>query len=402
MQQYQGIGMSKSFMQLRTLRDVAVLALLSAAPSFAADYPKSLAEEPIPAVVTLPGTFPASWVLVHDMNFPSLLDGRVVVVDTAAETENRKGEMPAAQFANFVAASTRPEIYVAETFHSRLTRGTRTDVITIYDRRTLAVKDEIVLPGGKRGQFVSTKNSFKLTNDEKWALLFNFTPASSVSVIDLDSRKILGEVDLPGCTMIYPTGPRGFSTMCADGTMTTLDLAADGTVSASRTTKAFNDIDNDAMFMMPAMVGNTAWFVTFAGNVQGVDLAGPTATPKPKFALGAADGAVTQWRPGGWQVVTADAAGLLYVLMNPAGKEGSHKDGGTEVWVVDPVRQQRLRRIKLESPGVSIEATREAKPGLVVARPDGALDVYDAVAGTLRKTLGGSIAISPFTMSAVE
>ena len=394
--------MSGSSMRLRVLRHIAVLALLPAAPVLAADYPKPLAEEPIPAVETLPATYPASWMLVHDMNFTSLVDGRVVVVDTAGETYNLKGVMPAGHFATFTAATTRPEIYVAETFHSRLTRGTRTDVITIYDRGTLAAKDEIILPGGKRGQFVSTKNSFKLTNDEKWALVFNFTPASSVTVVDIAGRKILGDIDLPGCSMVYPVGPRGFATMCADGTMTTLDLAADGTVAASRTSKAFNDIDKDAMFMMPAMVGSTAWFVTFAGNVQGVDLAGPTATPRAKFALGAADGAVTHWRPGGWQVVTADAAGLLYVLMNPAGKEGSHKDGGTEVWVVDPVKQQRLRRIKLESPGVSIEVTREAKPGLVVARPDGALDVYDAAAGTLRKTLGGSIAISPFTMSAVQ
>lgn len=394
--------MSGSSMRLRVLRHIAVLALLSATPVMAADYPKPLAEEPIPAVETLPATYPASWMLVHDMNFTSLVDGRVVVVDTAGETHNLKGVMSAGHFATFTAATTRPEIYVAETFYSRLTRGTRTDVITIYDRGTLAAKDEIILPGGKRGQFVSTKNSFKLTNDEKWALVFNFTPASSVTVVDIAGRKILGDIDLPGCSMVYPVGPRGFATMCADGTMTTLDLAADGTVAASRTSKAFNDIDKDAMFMMPAMVGSTAWFVTFAGNVQGVDLAGPTATPRAKFALGAADGAVTHWRPGGWQVVTADAAGLLYVLMNPAGKEGSHKDGGTEVWVVDPVKQQRLRRIKLESPGVSVEVTREAKPGLVVARPDGALDVYDAAAGTLRKTLGGSIAISPFTMSAVQ
>lgn len=384
------------------LRNLASLLLLSAAPALAADYPKPLAEEPIPAVATLPAIYPANWMFVHDMNFTSLLDGRVVLIDTASATENLKGVMPAGQFAIFTAASKRPEIYVAETFHSRLTRGARTDVITVYDRSTLAVKGEIVLPGGKRGQFVSTKNSFQLTNDEKWALLFNFTPASSVSVIDLESRKILREIDLPGCSMIYPTGARGFSTMCSDGTMTTLELGADGAVAASRTTKAFNDIDKDAMFMMPAMVGSMAWFVTFSGNVQGVDLAGPLAMPKAKFALGAADGAVTKWRPGGWQVITADSSGLLYVLMNPAGKEGSHKDGGTEVWVVNPVKQQRVRRIKLASPGVSIEATREANPGLVVARPDGALDVYDAGSGTLRKTLGGSIAISPFTMSAVQ
>lgn len=389
-------------MRLRFNNLATVLTLLAASPALSADFPLPLPVEAIPAVETLAANWRSSWMLVHDMNFTSLLDGRLVVIDTAANTHNLKGVMPAAQFASFAASAVRSEVYVAETFYSRLTRGERTDVLTIYDRATLLPKGEVVLPGGKRGQFVSTKNALQLTNGDAWALVVNFTPASSVTVVDLAARKLLTEIDLPGCSMVYPVGPRGFATLCADGTMTTIALAADGKIATSKTGTAFNDIDKDPMFMMPAMVGTTAWFATFLGNIRGIDMAGPMATEKPKFALGTAEGASPQWRPGGWQVITADTAGRLYVLMSPNGKEGSHKDGGSEVWVVDPASKKRLNRIKLVAPGISIEATAEAQAGLVVARPDGVLDVYDAATGTLRRSLGGAIAISPFTMAAVR
>ena len=65
-----------------------------------------------------------------------------------------------------------------------------------------------------------------------------------------------------------------------------------------------------------------------------------------------APGAAPEWRPGGWQVATADAAGRLYVLMNPHGRDGSHKDGGTEVWVMDPLKRVVLRRIALATPAI--------------------------------------------------
>lgn len=393
-------------MRNRIWRVYTSFAVLAAAigihPTTAADYPKPLPVEPVPAVETLPSLWPSSWVLVHDLNFTSLLDGRVVVVDTATSTHNLKGVMPAAQFASFIASKARAEIYVAETFYSRLTRGERTDVLTIYDTATLAPKGEIILPDNKRAQIVSTRNTLQLINNDTWALVFNFTPASSVTIVDLAERKVLGDVDLPGCAMLYPSGPRGFATLCADGTMTTIALDAQGAVASTKTGQAFNNIDADPMFMMPAMVGRTAWFVTFKGNIRGIDMAGAQAIEKPAFALGTAEGASPEWRPGGWQVITADAAGRLYVLMSPAGKEGSHKEGGSEVWVIDPATKKRLQRIKLAAPGLSIEATQETAPSLVVARPDGVLDVYDAVTGALRRSLGGNIAISPFTMSAVR
>jgi methylamine dehydrogenase heavy chain len=156
------------------------------------------------------------------------------------------------------------------------------------------------------------------------------------------------------------------------------------------------------MFMMPAMVGRTAWFATFKGQLRGFDLAGDTVRDLGTFGLGTAPDAAPEWRPTGWQVLSSDRAGRVYVLMTPHGREGSHKDVGSEVWVMNPVKRVLVQRIPLETPGVSIEVTRQAQPRLVVARADGVLDVYDATSGKLERSLGGAITFNPMTMSAFQ
>jgi len=386
----------------RIARGAVIAALImSTSAAGAADFPQPLPEEPVPTVLELPERYPDSWVFVHDLHFNSLPDGRAAIVDVGAEHSHVRGQIPVAQFGNILPSTTRGEIYVGETFLSRLTRGERTDVITIWDTKTLAPKDEIVLPGGKRGLFVTLRNSLQLTNDEKWALVFNFTPGSSVTVVDLDGRKIVSDIDLPGCSLVYPTGPRGFTSLCADGTMTSIALDAAGKAGPAVTSAAFNTIDDDPLFMTPAMVGRTGWFVSFKGNLRAIDFAGAAAKDLGSFALPAQTGGAPEWRPGGWQVISADRAGLLYVLMNPKGAEGSHKDGGTEAWVIDPKAKTLVRRIALKNHSVSIEATQQAKPLLVASRPDGSLDVYDAASGSFVRTIA-SVAHDPMTMTAVR
>ena len=387
---------------LRIAKGTAFAALMiSASAAGAANYPQPLPEEPVPTVTELPERYPASWIFVHDLHFNSLPDGRAALVDVGAENSHLRGQIPVAQFGNIVPATTRGEIYVGETFYSRLTRGERTDVITIWDTKTLAPKGEIVLPGGKRGLFVTLRNSLQLTNDEKWALVFNFTPGSSVTVVDLAARKILSDIDLPGCSLVYPTGPRGFTSFCADGTMTSMTLDAAGKAGPAVTSDAFNNIDDDPLFMTPAMVGRTGWFVSFKGNLRAIDFAGAAAKDLGSFAIPTQAGGDPEWRPGGWQVISADHAGLLYVLMNPKGGEGSHKDGGTEAWVIDPTAKTLVRRIALKNHSVSIEATQQEKPLLVASRPDGSLDVYDAASGAFVRTVA-SVAHDPMTMTAVR
>ena len=401
----------RSFQRLNSLTAVAALtasafgALLGAAPlagAATAAYPQPLSLETIPASAALPASYPDSWMLVHDFNFNSIIDGRAAIVDVMAADTNLKGQIPVAQFGTIIAATKRSEIYTGDTFYSRLTRGERTDVVTIWDKATLTPKGEIPLPGNKRGQMVTIKNGFQLVNDEKWLLVFGFTPGASVYVVDLEARKVINEVSIPGCSMMYPTGQRSFSTLCADGTLSTITLDAAGQATTTVTSpKPVNDLDQNPMFMMPAMVGRTAWFATFKGQLHGFDLSGDTARDLGSFSLGTAPDAAPEWRPGGWQVVTADKAGRVYVLMNPNGRDGSHKDGGSDVWVMDPVKRVLVQRITLETPGVSIEATRQAQPRLVVARADGVLDVYDVASGKLERSLGGAITFNPMTMSAL-
>ena len=362
----------------------------------------ALPEEPLGSVAPLPATYPPSWVIVSDFNFNAIVDGRGVVVDTSSANEPFKGMFRASQFASILSSSTKSEIYTAESFFARLSEGERTDAITIWDKATLKSKGEILLPGGKRQQIVTYKNTFQFTNNEKWALVTNFTPAHSVTVVDLEGRKVLGDIELPGCSMVYPTGERGFTTFCADGTLTSIVLDPDGKVSSTVTTKPIHDIDNQAMFAMPAMVGKTAWFVTYRGLIRGFDLSGPVAKPlKKDFSVGAADGGQPEWRPGGWQVIASDANGRLYVLMTPFGREGSHKDASTEVWVLDPASKSRVARIAMKGPSVSIEVTHEASPKLVVARADSVIDIYDATSGAFVRTLGNHVAFNPLTISAM-
>lgn len=380
-------------------KSVCLAALLSGSffmPVQAEDFPKPLEAEPIPAVEVLPEQYPDSWMFVHDFNFNAMLDGRLAVVNLLGEKEQLKGNVPASHFAHFLMAKASKEIYVAETYYSRMVRGTRNDVITIYDRDTLAFKDEIELPGGKRGQMIQLPNNFQFTNGEAWALVFNFTPASSVRVVDLKNRAILNEIDVPGCMLAFPTAQRGFSTMCSDGSLSTVLLDEKGQVTQEQSSEPFNDIDNDPLFMFPTQGSKLTHFLSYGGAVQTIDFSGETPLIKERWAM-QSQGEET-WRPGGWQVTTSDRAGHLYALMHADGKEGSHKSGGTEVWVFDVEKKQRVKRIKLGSVAWSIGVSSGDKPLLVVAGLDGMMHVYDAQTGKHVQHLHPTVTHNPVAM----
>jgi methylamine dehydrogenase heavy chain len=156
--------------------------------------------EPTPSVKSLPADYPDGFVYVVDGNFWGIESGKVVVADVGHETDHHRGAVGSAQFGYFAAAKTRPELYVVETFYARGHRGARTDVLTIYDKATLNQIGEILLPGGKRAQTLTERGAFQLSADERFAYVFNFTPASSVTVVDLEKRRVVGDVDIPGCT----------------------------------------------------------------------------------------------------------------------------------------------------------------------------------------------------------
>lgn len=380
----------------KTVCLAALINLSIAAPAQAEDFPNPLTAEEIPSVEVLPAQYPDSWMFVHDFNFNSMLDARLAVVDLMGEQKQLKGNVPASHFAHFLMAKTSKEIYVAETYYSRMVRGERNDVITIYDRDTLSFKDEIELPDGKRGQMIQLPNNFQFTNEENWALVFNFTPASSVRIVDLKNRTILNEIDVPGCMLTFPTSKRGFSTMCSDGTLSTILLDEKGQVISENSSASFNDIDDDPLFMFPSQGNQLTHFLSYSGEVQTIDFSEDTPSIKKRWSLkGAGE---DSWRPGGWQVMSTDGAGRLYALMHADGKEGSHKSGGTEVWVFDVEAKKRLMRVKLQAPAWSIAVSSGETPLLVGASLDGAMHVYDAKTGDHKRLIHPTVTHNPVAM----
>jgi len=370
--------------------------------SFSGTAAADLPVETVGSVETLPAQHPETWIYAHDTNFYALSDGKVVVVDVGAGSHEMRGSIPAGQFASFIASSTRPELYVAETYYEKRIRGTRFDVVTVYDKSTLALVAEIELPGGKRGQLVTFENTLQLLNGERWLAVFNFTPAASVTIIDVVDRKILSEAQIAGCSLIYPAGARSFVSLCSDDTMLVTQLDDAGQVAKQFHTDRFFNADTDPLFMVPAMIGRVAYLPSFNGDVQPIDLGADTPKVLPRWSMLGEEDKAGKWRPGGWQMVTADSAGRLYVLMHADGYNGSHKNGGSEVWVFDVASGKRLERRVLKNWGISIEVTAGKDPYLVVTNSDFTLDVYRAKSGEFVRMIGDHIAEMPLLLHAVH
>jgi methylamine dehydrogenase heavy chain len=359
---------------------IAISALLAASAAGAADFPTPLPADSLPKVATLPAHYPTTWAF---LNYST---NRIELRNVGSDSREVEGQLQARDSSTLLVSDKRPEIYVADTVWSRGVRGTRTDFITIYDKQTFNAVGEIVLPGAKRGLITAMEGMFAFTDDQQMALVFNFTPASSVTVVDLVKRTVLGAVDIPGCSLIYPTGNRGFSTLCSSGTLLTIKLDANGAVAARSESKPFDPLDTDPLFTQSASVGGVRYFPSLHGRVQPIDMKTDEVKILPDWPLVSPADAAANWRPSGWQLITSDDAKLLYVLMQPDSHEGTHKDPATEVWVFNAATKTRVKRLRLVRPGSSIALTHGAEPLLLVQAGE-RLDVYEPHDGSLLRSL---------------
>jgi methylamine dehydrogenase heavy chain len=376
--------MSQVMMRAGTLR-AAILCVCAGFAAVAgaaaeAEYPTPLPAEIIPKVETLPAHYPTTW------SFLNYASDRIELRNVGSDTREVKGQLQAHDSATLLVSDKRPEIYVADTVWSRGVRGIRTDFITIYDTQTLNPVGEIVLPGAKRALITAMEGLLAFTDDQNMALVFNFTPASSVTVVDLDKRQPLGVIEIPGCSLVYPSGARGFSTLCSSGTLLTIKLDANGAVTGRSESKAFNPLDTDPLFTASAMVGGVRYFPSLRGRVQPIDMKGDEVKVLPDWPLVSAGDAAAHWRPSGWQLIAGDEQKLLYVLMQPDAHEGTHKDPANEVWVFNAATKTRIKRLRLVRPGSSVALTHGAEPLLLVQAGE-RLDVYDPRGGSLVRSL---------------
>src|SRR5450631_36139 len=358
---------------------ILIGATLAALAARASEFPTPLPPDAGHKVEALPAKYPASWAF---LNYAS---DRIELRNVGSDSREVKAQLQAHESAVLLVSDKRPEVYVADTVWSRGVRGTRTDFINIYDAQTLNVTDEIVLPGAKRGLMTAMEGMFAFTDDQRLALVFDFTPASSVTVVDLVKRRVLGDIDIPGCSLVFPTGVRGFSTLCSSGTLLTVRLDEKGAAAGRSESKAFNPLDTDPLFTSSTLVAGVRYFPSLHGRVQPIDMKTDDVKVLPDWSLVSAAEQSAHWRPSGWQVIAGDEK-LLYVLMQANAEEGTHKDPANEVWVFNPATKARLRRLRLVRAGSSIALSHGA-PQLLLVQAGERLDVYDPQYGNLIRSL---------------
>ncbi len=178
-----------------------------------------------------------------------------------------------------VFSQARNEIYLPETYYSRGSRGERTDVVTIYDATTLAPISEVPLPP-KRADIVHAMALSTLLDDGRFLALANLTPATSVTIVDVEERRLVGEIATPGCHLVYAAGPRRFFSLCGDGALLLVALDAQGAEQSRARSEPFFDVLGDPVTEKAVRHGDEWIFVSFDGLVRTVDISGET----PHFA----------------------------------------------------------------------------------------------------------------------
>ena len=254
------------------------------------------------------------------------------------------------------------EIYIPETYYSRGVRGERTDVVTVYDGRTLGPLAEIPLPP-KRAEYFPGNAANALSDDGRLLAVFNLTPMASLSIVDVRERRFVTEVSTPGCSLVYGAGPRRFFMLCANGAALTVSLDEAGQPIVART-QPFFDPQKDPLTEKGVRRGDEWLFVSFDGWIQPIDVSGPELRPGERWSLLDEADRTATWRIGGSQhLAVHGASGRLYSLMHQGGVD-THKAAGHEIWVFDVAARRRVLRIPVVSPVVSFIAQQAGlEPG---------------------------------------
>lgn len=366
----------------------------AAGQAAAAPLPPPLAPE-VSDVATLPPSTP------HTFFTGRFRAGSFVIFD--GDSGKLEGHIPAGYIANLALAPDNSQFYVAETYWSHGSRGTRQDLVSVYDAKTLNLVKEIPLPG--RALVLKMQN-FDISASGARAYVYVMLPASSVVWVDLKKQAVGGTVEIPGCALVFPWGERGFSSLCGDGSLANVTIPESGPVKITHS-KPFFDANNDPIFENSFVdrVSGKAIFLSYTGLVYEAKLGSDSVVEKPWSIQKAAGFPVAgtgvqelAWRPGGGQLAAYHkASGKLFVLMH-TGNYWTHRQGGSEIWVLDTKSHALLSRFQLQPVPTSgaadervpfyedIGVSQDAKPVLYLLNSDGNDVVLDATTGEqLRK-----------------
>jgi methylamine dehydrogenase heavy chain len=372
-----------------------------------------LPPEEVGQVMRLPDTVSDHWVWVPDQLFRHsvLFDGdsgrMLGAIDSGAQITPKTP----------LWSRTRNEIYNIDTIYSRGHRGDRHDFVVIYDSRTLDVKGEVEIPA-KAADTGTGIALVGMLDGDRFIVVLNQSPGASVSVVDVEARRVVAEVQTAGCAAVFPAGPIRFGMLCGDGTAITVHLKENGELDRIARSAPFFEVVADPITTKGVRDGSTWRFASFEGRLYGVDFGGDTPAPDAPWPLFTDDELADEWRIGGAQHLAYHrSTKRLYSVVHRGGP-GSHKDPGPEIWVYDVMTHEKvdvfsapnliaaflgpqtgfdaegtvgkILSFLLPNMGVhSIAVTQDSKPLLFARHSDlGALGVLDALSGEHLRDIG--------------
>ena len=315
---------------------------------------------------------------IVDVEFENFIAGRVTVVDP----EQKK--MLGMVSTGFVAPSTlshdEKTLYSADTFYSRGTRGVRTDVLTAWDTSNLRPKWEVEIPA-KRASILTQKYALGASSDDRFVYIYNFTPSTSVTVVDTQEKKVASEIAISGCVLNYPVGKRAFASLCGDGQLQITKIGDDGK-EVGRSQTPFFDPNKEKLNERGLAVGETYFFVTTDGMVKPVDVSGDKPKMLPSWSLTTDEERKKGWGTGGWQLMAvAPKLNRMYVLMHEEHSAGKWEDPSPFIWVYDLKTQKKIGTLEAPKPVWSLHATTDDKPLLLGTDIEGGLQIFDLKTG---------------------
>ena len=357
-----------------TLAYAALACTATAAPA-KKPQPPELPAETLTSNATLAGAS-TERVYVADVVISNIVDGKLRVFD--ARAGKLLGMINTGYAGNFALSAKADEVYVATTYLSRGGRGERSDILEVWDSTTLAFKYEVLLPP-KRAQTLNYRGLVNPTANGRFVLVQNATPATSITVVDLQEKKVASEVPTPGCWGTLPAAshPTRFSMLCGDGKVATVTLDAAGQVAERALSAQLFDADKDAWFHPAERIADRWFFMSFKGTLTELDLSGASARQVSAKNIVSPAHAKQNWRPGGYQTFAVHPSGRWAVVaMHDKGAEGTHKMPAKELWTINMATGQRIAR----APGMGTASVTFSKSGQRLQALDaltGAMNVWD-------------------------
>ncbi len=320
----------------------------------------------------------ANWLLVRDGL------GAFYIFD--ADDGNMQGLISATPFTPAIEPNiANGEFYAAESYYARGHRGKRSDVVTVYDYKTLTPKAEIDIPN--RIAALPFRQYIALMDDGEHLAVFNLTPAQSVSIVNIKQHTFVGEISTPGCALILQTAGIGFLQICGDGRLQLIRLDDGGKEAGRSRSKQVFNIEEDPFFDKPIPTPEGWLVISYEGKVFDVSVRGDEIFVSDPWPLLSEAESEANWRPGGGQFVGYHKQlDLLFVLMNAEGGF-SHDSAGTEVWVYNRAEQRKIGVIPMAVPGANLFVAQTDAPLVTVSGTDRQLHVYDVATAREIRTI---------------